>query len=60
MLHDSVSNDLSLELDRIDIRKDKGMVKFVFIDDFLGIQLDGVVGSPFLVCFGSRKLLCLV
>jgi hypothetical protein len=44
MLHDSVSKDLSLELDRIDIRKDKGMVKFVFIEDFLGIQLDGATG----------------
>ena len=45
ILHDSVSADLSLELDRIDIRKDKGMVKFVFIDHFWGIQLDGSTGE---------------
>lgn len=44
ILHDSVSSDLSLELDRIDIRKDKGMVKFVFTDQFWGIQLDGATG----------------
>ncbi len=45
ILHDSVSADLSLELDRIDIRKNKGMVKFVFIDHFWGIQLDGATGE---------------
>jgi uncharacterized iron-regulated membrane protein len=45
VLHDSVSTDLSLDLDRIDIRKDKGMVKFVFIDHFWGIQLDGATGQ---------------
>lgn len=45
ILHDSVSADLSLELERIDIRKDKGMVKFVFVDHFLGVQLDGATGK---------------
>ena|SRR5690554_230977 len=45
ILHDSVSADLSLELERIDVRKDKGMVKFVFIDHFWGIQLDGATGE---------------
>lgn len=45
LLHDSVSADLSLDLDRIDIRKDKGMVKFVFADHFWGIQLDGATGA---------------
>lgn len=45
ILHDSVSTDLSLELDRIDIRKDKGIVKFVFTDHFWGIQLDGATGK---------------
>jgi hypothetical protein len=45
ILHDSVSRDLSLELDRVDIRKDKGMVKFVFVADYWGIQLDGATGK---------------
>ncbi len=45
ILHDSVSNDLSLELDRIDVRKDKGMVKFVFANHFWGLQLDGATGK---------------
>lgn len=45
ILHDSVSHDLSLELERIDIRKDKGMVKFVFSDHYWGIQLDGATGE---------------
>ncbi len=45
ILHDSVSADLSLEIDRIDIRKNKGMVKFVFTDHFWGIQIDGATGK---------------
>lgn len=45
ILHDSVSPDLSLNLDRIDVRKDKGTVKFVFSDHFWGLQLDGATGE---------------
>ncbi len=45
ILHDSVSPDLSLELERIDARMDKGMVKFVFIEGYWGIQLDGATGK---------------
>lgn len=44
-LHQQVSPDLSLELERIDARPDKGMVKFVFIEGFWGIQLDGATGE---------------
>lgn len=45
ILHDSVSAALSPELERIDVRKDKGMVKFVFVDHYWGIQLDGATGK---------------
>lgn len=45
ILHDSVDASLSLEIERIDIRKDKGMVKFVFAEHFWGIQLDGATGK---------------
>lgn len=45
IMHDSISPELSLDLERIDIRKDKGMVKFVFIDHFWGVQLDGATGE---------------
>lgn len=45
ILHDSVSADLKLDLERIDVRKDKGMVKFVFLDHFWGIQIDGATGE---------------
>lgn len=44
-LHDKVSPDMSLELDRIDIRKEKGSVKFVFVDHFYEVQLDGATGN---------------
>ncbi|MFC4219567.1 PepSY domain-containing protein [Flagellimonas marina] len=52
-LHNSVSQNLSLELDRIDIRKDKGMVKFVFVDQYYEVQLDGATGDVLSV--GQRK-----
>ena len=45
ILHDSVSAELSLDLEKIDIKKDKGMVKFGFIDRYWGIQLDGTTGQ---------------
>ncbi|ARK13714.2 PepSY-associated TM helix domain-containing protein [Fibrella sp. ES10-3-2-2] len=45
VLHDSVSANLPVDLERIDIRKDKGMVKFVFAANFWGIQLDGATGK---------------
>lgn len=45
ILRDSVSHNLSTAVERIDIRKDKGMVKFVFADNFWGIQLDGATGK---------------
>jgi uncharacterized iron-regulated membrane protein len=45
ILHKNVSADLSLVVDRIDVRKDKGMVKFVFAEHFWGIQLDGATGK---------------
>jgi uncharacterized iron-regulated membrane protein len=41
VLKDSVSKTLSVELERIDIRKDKGVAKFVFSEHYTGIQLDG-------------------
>lgn len=52
-LHTSVSPDLSLELDRIDIRKDKGMVKFVFVEQYYEVQLDGATGN--VLSIGQRK-----
>lgn len=42
---EQISPDLSPELDRIDIRPDKGMVKFVFLQDYWGIQLDCTTGE---------------
>lgn len=52
-LHTSVSPNLSLELDRIDIRKDKGMAKFVFVEQYYEVQLDGATGN--VLSIGQRK-----
>ncbi len=43
-LRDSISPALSTDLDRIDIRKEKGTVKFVFSGHYWGLQLDGANG----------------
>ncbi|NOT34714.1 MAG: PepSY domain-containing protein [Candidatus Eisenbacteria bacterium] len=42
---DSISPTMSLRLDRIDIRPDKGMVKFVFAKGYWGVQLDCATGE---------------
>ncbi|MBC7828436.1 MAG: PepSY domain-containing protein [Chitinophagaceae bacterium] len=46
---DSVSKELSAEIDRIDIRPDKGIVKFIFKKAYWGIQLDGTTGAVLLI-----------
>lgn len=45
ILRDSLSPGLSEDLDRLDIRQDKGIIKFVFADHFYEIQLDGATGQ---------------
>lgn len=44
-LHDSVDANLSTDLERIDVRMNKGMVKFVFLEAYVGIQIDGATGK---------------
>lgn len=44
-LSDSVSPNLSTQLDRIDVRPAKGMLKFRFEDQHWSIQLDGATGQ---------------
>lgn len=44
-LLDSVSNELSVEMDRIDIRPNKGIVKFIYKQHYHGLQLDGTTGA---------------
>ena len=44
-LHDSIPEIISDKLDRIDARPEKGMVKFVFKENYLGIQLDASTGK---------------
>jgi uncharacterized iron-regulated membrane protein len=52
-LHNEVSPELSLEIDRIDMRKEKGSVKFVFVDSFYEVQLDGATGD--VLSIGQRR-----
>ena len=39
-LQDSLGRNLSLELDRIDIRPDKGIAKYVYVDHYCEVQVD--------------------
>lgn len=48
-LKDSVDAKLSNELDRIDIRPSKGIVKFVFMDHYQGLQIDCTSGKLLLI-----------
>lgn len=48
-MKDSVPGNLSTAVDRIDVRPDKGIVKFTFKDHFHGLQLDGTTGQLLLV-----------
>lgn len=43
-LKQALPDTKELELDRIDIRQDKGVAKFIF-DDYYGIQIDGATGA---------------
>lgn len=43
--HEQISPDMSPELERIDFRHDKGMVKFVFVEDYRGVQFDCATGD---------------
>lgn len=53
VLEDSVSSELSTELDRIDVRDEKGIVKFIFAKHYYGIQLDGATGA--VLSIGKRR-----
>ncbi|MFT4833187.1 MAG: hypothetical protein ACI815_002852 [Psychroserpens sp.] len=46
---DSISPSEKTKIDRMEIRKDMGMVKFTFEDNFWGIQLDGTTGKLLLI-----------
>jgi len=43
-LHDSVSAELSPQIDRIDVRPDKGVAKIIFTDHFTSLQIDLATG----------------
>lgn len=44
-LRDSVGADLGTTIDRIDVRPEKGMVKFLFTEHFTALQLDASTGA---------------
>ncbi|MBX2890058.1 MAG: hypothetical protein KF734_03965 [Saprospiraceae bacterium] len=36
---------MSAKIERIDVRHDKGMLKFVFAEQYVGMQMDGATGK---------------
>jgi len=53
ILKDSVASNISLEINRIDIRKQKGIVKFIYENHLWEIQLDGATGN--VLSLGKRN-----
>lgn len=53
VVRDSIDSQLSLELNRIDVRKNKGLAKFVFEEGNWGVQLDGATGKVLQI--GKRR-----
>jgi hypothetical protein len=51
IIKDSVTTH-NISLDRVDVRKEKGVVKFIY-GDYYGLQLDGATGQ--LLEFGKRQ-----
>ncbi|MBW8243334.1 PepSY domain-containing protein [Muricauda oceani] len=45
--------DRTFQVDRIDIRKEKGSLKFIFVDSFYEVQLDGANGN--VLSIGKRR-----
>lgn len=41
----TIGNDITYQLDRIDIRKEKGIAKFIYKQNNYGIQIDGATGA---------------
>ena len=48
-MRDSIPGDKSAEVDRIDVRPSKGIVKFTFTEHYTGLQVDGATGRILLV-----------
>ena len=44
-LHSKVSAALSADVDRIEIRQDKGMIKFTFKEHYYALQIDATTGE---------------
>lgn len=42
---ENISATVSTEIDRIDVRPDKGMVKFIFVEGYWGVQVDCTTGE---------------
>ncbi len=56
-LRDSVGADLDPELDRIDARPDKGILKFTFTQHYWEVQLDGATGTALSVALRRSDFL---
>lgn len=48
-IQDSVDNKLDNEIDRFDVRPDKGVIKITFVKHFTGLQIDATTGKVLLV-----------
>lgn len=52
-----VSDSISKEIKKIDIRKEKGMAKFIFENHYYGVQVDGKTGNLLQIAHRNSDLI---
>lgn len=56
-LKEHLGSDISTELKKIDIRKEKGIAKFVFEDHYYGVQIDGKTGKLLQIAYRNSDMI---
>lgn len=56
-LQENLGKDVSTKLRKIDIRKEKGIAKFIFRNHYYGVQVDGATGELLSVAYRNSDLI---
>lgn len=57
VIQQNISKDISTDIDKLDVRPDKGMVKVIFNDHYNAVQLDGVTGEVLHIEYRTSDLI---
>lgn len=56
-LQKNIEKGISTKIRKIDIRQEKGIVKFIFKDHYYGVQLDGATGKLLAIAYRNSDLI---